>query len=68
MQKNKRTKIEALLKMFGKQKNNITSKPCKPYGVDVGNYFDDYFEEKKADWKERFAEENKSLKSGRQRK
>lgn len=31
--------------MFEK-KAAISGKPCKPYGVDVGNYFDDYFAEK----------------------
>lgn len=38
------------MKIFGK-KNTITSKPCKPYGADVGNYFDGYFEEKKREIK-----------------
>ncbi len=42
--------------MFGK-KATMSGKPCKPYGVDVGNYFDGYFAEKERD-----------IKSGRQRK
>ncbi|MEN6294114.1 MAG: hypothetical protein ABFD07_19135 [Methanobacterium sp.] len=38
------------MKIIGK-KNTMTSKPCKPYGVDVGNYFDSYFDEKKQEIK-----------------
>lgn len=39
--------------MFGKKSKvgTMTSKPCKPYGVDVGDYFDSYFEEKEREIK-----------------
>lgn len=58
--------------MFGKKSKecNITSRPGKPgknYG-DVGNYFDSYFQEKEADWNEKFAEDAKGMKGmGRRR-
>lgn len=33
--------------------NEITSKKVKPYGVDTGDYFDSYFEEKERSVKNR---------------
>lgn len=39
--------------MFGKKSNTMSGKPCKPYGIDTGNYFDSYFAEKEQDMKSR---------------